>query len=104
MESKEFEYGGMKFTFRQVDPSELTEEQRQQQKQLAKERQELHEALATLTPTERAVYDELDALTDRLYDAGVDVSYFPHSANMELVDSAKKLAAKFKDLTGRQEA
>jgi hypothetical protein len=57
------------------------------------DREELATARKALTPHEDAIHTLLDELIDAVGDAGADVSYFPHEANMALVEYAKKIAA-----------
>jgi uncharacterized protein YPO0396 len=79
-------------------PKPPSPEQLEQQRQYRQEEEELKAATDALFSHERAAYEFLNALVDKLYAAGVDVSYFPHRASLVLVNAAKQLAAKgFKD-------
>ena len=44
-----------------------------------------------LSPLARKIFSLLDKMIDPIYDAGVDVSFFPKEAELVLIDYAKKI-------------
>jgi len=61
------------------------------------EEQEYQRTLAELTPFEEKILASLQDFIDDLNISGVDVSYFPHSAQLELIRRAKIISRQVKE-------
>ncbi len=57
------------------------------------ERLEYTQAKMALNQSEYRIFKQLDAMIERLGEAGVDVSHFPHKAGMVLISVAKEIYA-----------
>lgn len=72
--------------FKEKFPTEYQIEQIQQ-----KEEKRFKETYNKLNPQAKEIYNKLNTMISNLYEAGVDVSYFPDSAKYELINTALNL-------------
>jgi hypothetical protein len=78
------------FMTREETMARESPEQKQQRERKEREKRELQTGISALTCHQTEVWGKLWELVDELGDCGVDVSYFPHSAQMKMLEWAKK--------------
>lgn len=77
-----------------IEFRELTAEEKVAYEARHKRNEEFRARVLALSGKERIIYEALNDTVDRLYGAGVDVSYFPDGAYDVLIEVSKELAAK----------
>jgi len=81
---------GRSFASKQVRDREV--EENRQRRQAAEA--EWTAAYNSLTERDREILKVLDEMINKIGETGADVSYFPHRAQMALIETAKELAKK----------
>ena len=77
-----------------IEFREPTAEEKAIHEERRKRNDEFKAKVLALSKEERIIYEALNDTVDRLYGAGVDVSYFPDGAYDVLIEVSKELAAK----------